>query len=1087
LSWKERDQAVRLTFLGGADEVGASCILVEAAGRRVLVDAGVRISPKARLGLAGDQLPDLSLIGRAGGVDVCLVTHAHTDHIGALPLVLERYPGCPVLTTPVTAALMRVLLYDAQRIMQDRLEQEGELPLFDHVAVEKLLVAYHPVAFHTRIPLADGLVATFYPAGHIAGAAMIGLESGEGRILISGDVSITPQRTVDGAKVPPFRPDALILESTYGGRLHANRMAEETRLVETIAEIVAGGGKVLIPAFALGRAQEVVLILNEFRRRGLLGAVPVWIDGMVRAVCAAYKGFPDSLPLALRERIEAGQDPFTDEHTRMVTSAAERNAVAWEPGAAVIVSSSGMLAGGPSRQYARWLAREERNAILLTGYQDEESPGRRLQAIAEQGEGLLRLAEQTVKVQCHIGTYSLSAHADEAQLVSLAETLDPQEIFLVHGDGEARESLAERLTARQRLVRRPQAGQSFELQYRSSVVIAGFSGIGLNKPLDLPRLWSVLEQAGGGYFTVDELARAWWGNRSHVAEMAEALATDDLYFVPDGHREGLYRARSAAPVAQSRERRAAIATLADPTGHLLLVRPFEGTPVAARCTGVGLEDLAVMLEPDGRPESIPPEHLIEDLGPADGLPDAERVADLVRQLVEQRVADLLVPDEPRSLVEVDAEVLARGLLPDGPDDQLRRSAVALALLDSGALRGPAGWQRPLSEAPARMEPNQALAVARAAFPAEAGLRKVGYRLADGVLVLTFDFPDAAGARYAEVLAHIPTVTGWQVEVTPEVNQVALGVAVRTVLPSDWAVIKGPSIHRVERRVAATVARPGDSPSRQEVEAAFADLTGYTLQLTLVDRAVGEPAALGSSSMASPELASPGGPAGEQWEINAAYGAIREALAGSSLYRTSLKGDQIVLAFISPQVGERFRDQIQTLSARIGWPLEISVAPNQGEILEVTRVLLAQAGWKVMKGPGLRVAEGEVVVTVTDPSAADDPDRVAVAEALQDRTGYRLVVEAAAPDVVPAVRSPGAAPGNVIEIPIARIQLSERQRAQPLDPEKTRRAVERARWNGGRIEPILVRRVGDGYRLIDGLRRLQVAQELGRETIPALVE
>jgi ParB family chromosome partitioning protein len=127
------------------------------------------------------------------------------------------------------------------------------------------------------------------------------------------------------------------------------------------------------------------------------------------------------------------------------------------------------------------------------------------------------------------------------------------------------------------------------------------------------------------------------------------------------------------------------------------------------------------------------------------------------------------------------------------------------------------------------------------------------------------------------------------------------------------------------------------------------------------------------------------------------------------------------------------------------------------------------------------------VTVTDPSAADDPDRVAVAEALQDRTGYRLVVEAAAPDVVPAVRSPGAAPGNVIEIPIARIQLSERQRAQPLDPEKTRRAVERARWNGGRIEPILVRRVGDGYRLIDGLRRLQVAQELGRETIPALVE
>ncbi len=120
--------------------------------------------------------------------------------------------------------------------------------------------------------------------------------------MISGDVSISPQRTADGLKPPPFRPDLFVLESTYGGRRHANRASEERRLAATIAEVVTAGGKVLIPAFALGRPQEVMLALNELRRRGEFPAVPVWVDGMVRAICQADSQFPDALPLALQER-----------------------------------------------------------------------------------------------------------------------------------------------------------------------------------------------------------------------------------------------------------------------------------------------------------------------------------------------------------------------------------------------------------------------------------------------------------------------------------------------------------------------------------------------------------------------------------------------------------------------------------------------------------------------------------------------------------------------------------------------------------------------------------------------------------------
>lgn len=236
---------MKITFLGGADEVGASCILLEIGGRRVLVDAGIRLSPKARWGLGGDQLPDLSQIDAAVSasaakgqtLDAILVTHAHTDHTGALELVLEQYPQCPVYAAPVTIALIRVLHLDSRRIMQTRLEEEGELPLFDDMAVNRLISAFVPVPFHTRLPLAEGLVATFYPAGHIAGAAIISLDSDDGRVLITGDISFSPQRTVDGAKSPPFTPDVLILESTYGGRLHANRAVEERRLVETVGEV----------------------------------------------------------------------------------------------------------------------------------------------------------------------------------------------------------------------------------------------------------------------------------------------------------------------------------------------------------------------------------------------------------------------------------------------------------------------------------------------------------------------------------------------------------------------------------------------------------------------------------------------------------------------------------------------------------------------------------------------------------------------------------------------------------------------------------------------------------------------------------
>jgi len=1013
---------MNITFLGGADEVGASSILIEIGGQRLLIDAGIRPTPKARWGLAGDQLPDLDEIARSGGIDAILVTHAHTDHTGALELVVERYPHVPVYATPVTIELTRVLHQDARRIMRMRLEEEGELPLFDEVATTRLMSAFKPVQLNQPVSLAPGLTATFFLAGHIAGAAMIGLNSSEGRILISGDISVSPQRTVDGARPPAFAPDILILESTYGGRLHANRHAEERRLVETVAAVTSAGGKVLIPAFALGRAQEILLTLGEYQRRGELAAMPVWADGMVRAICQAYSSFPDALPLALQEQGAT----FYTERIQPVASAAQRNALIWEPGAAVIVASSGMLAGGPSLAYARALAGQPQHAILLTGYQDEESPGRRLQEMAQRGHGTLRLGKEKIDVQARLATYSLSAHADTGQLVSFVDVLNPAQTFLVHGDQDARQNLADALKARGRAVRLPRAGQSFAFDFAQKIRAAQVRGVGQGRPVDLQRLWHAL-QAGAGaelgasdLITLDELAQIWWGERvavtpAQATALAAALAADDRYFVADRVRADLYRVRSRGQVELSLRRQAQMAALGDLDGRWLLARDETGEVSVAQVIAVAADYVTVQANEDTGSEPSPFD---------------------------------VWPEEILSLL-----------------DDAAAGATALTRM-AESLAGPQGT--------APMEPNQALAIANAHFPPDARLRRAGYRLADHVLTLTFDFPDVVRTSYGTALDSLAAQTGWQVELTPEANQSALSLLVGEVLPAGLSVVKGPSIYRAERRVTVTVslpANPDDDPDEavwDAAEAHYADVSGYALEITLV-----EPA---------PQAVQQGHVTGEPLEINAAYAVLKQRLAGSTLYRTSLKDGAIVLSFISPQVGERYRAEIDALAQEIGWPLRINPQPNQGAIVDAARLLCQRQGWTIGKGPSVYLDRGEVGVTVT--AAVDAEELVALQGTFEAETGFRLVVTAPAAPATTAA-TPSVAPS--VEIAVAQVRLSSVQQGQTLNPAKLENAIQRARRDGRVVPPIVVRRVRDGYLLLDGLYRLRAAQAIGMERIAATVE
>ena len=538
---------MKLHFLGGAKEIGGSAILVELNGYKILLDCGIRQS-------AGkDPLPDFRKIQELGGLDAVIISHAHMDHTGTLPLISKEYPLAPIYATVMTIDLTRVLLYDSIKLMNRK--EEG-IPIYAAADVEALFTRMHGCRLEETLEILPGLKLTMYQAGHIAGAACIFLESGEGSLFYTGDFSGFSQNTIEGIRIPRLHPDVIITEATYGDKLHANRQVEEKALVEVVKECIEKKGKMVIPAFALGRAQEVLLILRRAMNKGELPKVRIYVDGMVRDMNVVYGRHPWNLKNALAKRIEKGNDIFYSDEIVPVGMKDDRMELLEGIEPKIFVASSGMLTGGPSAMYAEKIAPMENGYIIITGYQDEEAPGRQIQQLleSEEEERFLTVNEHRVPVRCTLKKISLSAHGDKAEIQGLLERLSGRHIFLVHGDPAVVEGLASELDVDYRTrIYTPETGDSETIYLRSPrkqwkkvypYTMQKRENFWEKESFGKEFYEYLQTHYTGNKFTVHDMAFIWYGKDITDEEALvsfEQTLDESVYFSRDGKRLFLFR------------------------------------------------------------------------------------------------------------------------------------------------------------------------------------------------------------------------------------------------------------------------------------------------------------------------------------------------------------------------------------------------------------------------------------------------------------------------------------------------------------------------------------------------------------------
>jgi len=430
---------VRLVTLGAFHEVGRAAMLIQAGESNVLLDAG--INPGAQDPSMAFPRFDMNEFNLER-LDAVVISHAHLDHCGILPFLFKYGYDGPIYCSEPTQVLMTLHQLD----YLDVHSREGEHSPYDQKDVREVVTHTVPLRYNVVTDVAPDIKLTLHNAGHILGSSIVHLHIGEGlhNVVYSADFKFGRTMMLDPAMALFPRAETLIIESTYGGPddIMPDREGVEGRLVSIVNDTVEKGGKVLIPVPAVGRAQEIMLVLDAYMRNGALRELPIYIEGMVNEATAIHTAFPEYLVRDIKEQIlHQDLNPFQSQYFHPVTHPGDREEIV-AGGPCVIIATSGMLEGGPAIDYFRHLAPDPRNTLAYVSYQVEGTLGNRIKNGLKEvslfaHDGKMEMVKVNMRVESIEG---FSGHSDRNQLLGFIKRMVPKPTRIIVNHGERRKS-----------------------------------------------------------------------------------------------------------------------------------------------------------------------------------------------------------------------------------------------------------------------------------------------------------------------------------------------------------------------------------------------------------------------------------------------------------------------------------------------------------------------------------------------------------------------------------------------------------------------------------------------------------------------
>lgn len=423
---KSGEKWIRLTALGGFREVGRSCLLLHTNESLVMMDCGIDASNNTHPYINAAEL-DLNKL------DAVILTHPHLDHCGFIPYLYENGYNGPLYCTAPARDLMVLLLLD----YIDICHREGKEVYFSKKSIERTIKHVITLNYGEVFDITPDIKLTLYPAGHLLGSSLVHLHIGSGfyNVLYTGDFKFGPTRLFNPAYTDFPRVETVIIESTYGNRkgVMPTRKESEEKLLKIIDETMKKGGKVIIPSFAVGRAQEIMIILDHYKFD-----YPVYLDGMIWDATAIHTAYPEYLSTYLQKQIlHKNENPFLNEIFRRVTPK-ERTEIIDSGDPCVIIATSGMLIGGPVMEYLKAFAGYSKNTLIFVGYQAPGTLGSKIQRgwkelPIKDESGITRTLEIKMRVESIEG---LSGHSDRKQLFAYLYNIKSkfERIIVNHGD-----------------------------------------------------------------------------------------------------------------------------------------------------------------------------------------------------------------------------------------------------------------------------------------------------------------------------------------------------------------------------------------------------------------------------------------------------------------------------------------------------------------------------------------------------------------------------------------------------------------------------------------------------------------------------